>query len=298
MKLLLGILTLSLLSPVGAQAELKVASLSTITTDIAKNVGGDKIELFPLVKAGVDPHEFQPTPSDVKKIANANLVLFTGKHIEGYLTKLEQTVGDKVQFIDTGATIKALPMAEEEHDGHAHGHSHGGEDDPHWWHSIKNVKKATAVVRDAFVKADPTNKAVYEKNASDYLAKLDELLAWATEKVAELPREKRKLVTSHDAFQYLAKDYGFTVHPVQGISHADEPSSKKVAELIVLIKKQGVKAVFAENIENPKVLTEITKETGAKLGGELYADGLGDKEAATYPDMVRYNLTTIVEGLK
>lgn len=295
MKHLLVTLTLALLSLAGAQAELKVASLSTITTDIAKNVGGEKIELFPIVKAGVDPHEFQPAPSDVKKIADANLVLFTGKHIEGYLTKLEETVGGKVQFVDTGASIKAIPMGEEDH---GHDHDHKGEEDPHWWHSIKNVTKATAVVRDAFVKADPTNKAVYEKNASDYLAKLDELQAWATEKVAELPREKRKLVTSHDAFQYLAKDYGFTVHPVQGISHADEPSSKKVAELIVLIKKQGVKAVFAENIENPKVLSEITKETGAKLGGELYADGLGDKEATTYPDMVRYNLTTIVEGLK
>ncbi len=295
MKHHLCILAFSILSLVGARAELKVASLSTITTDIAKNVGGDKIELFPLVKAGVDPHEFQPTPSDVKKIADANLVLFTGKHIEGYLSKLEETVGGKVQFIDTGATIKALAMKE---DDHGHDHSHASEEDPHWWHSIENVKKATAVVRDAFIKADAVNRAVYEKNAGDYLAKLDELQAWATEKVAELPRAKRKLVTSHDAFQYLAKDYGFTVHPVQGISSSDEPSSKKVSELIVLIKKQGVKAVFAENIENPKVLTEITKETGAKLGGELYADGLGDKEATTYPDMVRYNLTTIVEGLK
>jgi len=295
MKSILAILLTSFFSLAAAHAELKVASLSTITTDIAKNVGGDKIDLFPLVKAGVDPHEFQPTPSDVKKIADASLVLFTGKHIEGYLTKLEETVGGKVQFIDTGATINALTMAAEEP---GHGHSHGTEEDPHWWHSIKNVKKATAVVRDAFIKADAANKTVYEKNAADYLAKLDELQAWATEKVAELPRAKRKLVTSHDAFQYLAKDYGFTVHPVQGISTADEPSSKKVSALIVLIKKQGVKAVFAENIENPKVLTEITKETGAKLGGELYADGLGDEEATTYPDMVRYNLTTIVGGLK
>jgi len=295
MKPVLAILLTSFVSLAAAYAELKVASLSTITTDIAKNVGGDKIDLFPLVKAGVDPHEFQPTPSDVKKIADASLVLFTGKHIEGYLTKLEETVGGKVKFIDTGATVKALPMAAEES---GHGHSHGTGEDPHWWHSINNVKKATAVVRDAFIKADVANRTVYEKNAADYVAKLDELQAWATEKVAELPRAKRKLVTSHDAFQYLAKDYGFTVHPVKGISTSDEPSSKKVSELIVLIKEQGVKAVFAENIENPKVLSEITKETGAKLGGELYADGLGDKEATTYPDMVRYNLTTIVEGLK
>ena len=295
MKPILAILLTSFFSLAAAHAELKVASLSTITTDIAKNVGGDKIDLFPLVKAGVDPHKFQPTPSDVKKIADASLVLFTGKHIEGYLTKLEETVGGKVQFIDTGATIKGLSMAEEEP---GHGHSHGTGEDPHWWHSIKNVKKATAVVRDALIKADAANRTVYEKNAADYLVKLDELQAWATEKVAELPRAKRKLVTSHDAFQYLAKDYGFTVHPVKGVSTSDQPSSKKVGELIVLIKEQGVKAIFAENIENPKVLSEITKETGAKLGGELYADGLGDKEAKTYVEMVKYNITTIVNSLK
>jgi zinc/manganese transport system substrate-binding protein len=305
MKILTALIVASLAPVLTLQAELKVASLSTITTDIAQNVGGDSVEIFAMVKPGVDPHEFQPTPGDIQQISSSDLVLYTGRHIEGYMTKLQETVGGDVKFIDTGAAIDPLPMGEEgeHHEGEAHSHSHGHDhgdatEDPHWWHSIANVKKATLAVRDAFIAADPANKATYEKNAAAYEAELTDLQDWATEKVAELPRNQRKLVTSHDAFQYLAHDYDFTVHPVQGVSTADEPSSKKVAALIDLIKAQGVKAIFAENIENPKVLTEITSETGATLGGELYADGLGTTEAATYPEMVKHNVTTIVEGLK
>ena len=116
--------------------------------------------------------------------------------------------------------------------------------------------------------------------------------------VAKLPREKRKLVTSHDAFQYFARDFGFRIYAVEGVSSDDQPSSKKVTDLIKTIRTEGVKAVFFESIENPKVIGEITRETGAKVGGELYADGLGVKEASTYPDMMRYNITTLVESLK
>lgn len=269
-------------------APLKVVSLSTITTDIARNVGGDLIELEALVKPGVDPHEFQPTPKDIKIISTADLVLNTGKGIEGYLNKLKETVGNKEKFIDTGKTVIALKLVED------------GEKivDPHWWHSISNVEKATIVVRDEFIKYDPTHKAQFVKNAEVYLSKLAALKKWANQTVSVLPREKRKLVTSHDAFQYLARDYGFKIYAVEGVSSSDQPSSKNVAELITLIKDQGVKAIFAENIENPKVLKEIMKETGARLGGELYADGLGDREAKTYEAMVKHNVNTIVRALK
>ena len=148
------------------------------------------------------------------------------------------------------------------------------------------------------IKADPVNKATYERNTSTYLAALKDLETWAKVEVAQLPRNKRKLVTSHDAFQYLARDFGFKIYAIEGVSTDDEPSARKITNLIKTIKGEGVKAVFFESIENPKVVDRITKETGAKLGGKLYADGLGDNEAATYPDMMHYNITTIVEGLK
>jgi zinc/manganese transport system substrate-binding protein len=288
MKTTLGILVLSLVSLVGARAELKVASLSTITTDIARNVGGDKVKVIPIIKAGMDPHEFQPTPEDMKQMTDADLILITGKNLEGYLTKLEQSTGGAGKLVDTGAAIPSLKLKEE---GHV-------VEDPHWWHSIDNVKKATVAVKKRFVAADPANKAAYEKNAAAYLAKLDDLEKWARLEISKLPREKRKLVTSHDAFQYFARDFGFKIYGIEGVSTQDEPSSKKITDLIKTIKSEGVKAVFFESIENPKVVTEITEETGAKVGGELYADGLGDKDASTYPDMMRYNITTIVEGLK
>ncbi len=288
MKVLVGIVILSIASLVGARAELNVASLSTITTDIARNVGGDAVNVIPIIKPGVDPHEFQPSPLDVKQIESANLVLITGKGMEGYLTKLEEAVGNKAKFVDTGSAILSLKLEEE------------GKtlEDPHWWHSIENMKKATVVVKKHFVDADPANKAAYEKNAAAYLAMLTDLEKWARQEVSKLPREKRKLVTSHDAFQYFARDFGFTIYAIEGVSTDDQPSSKKITDLIKTIRDEGVKAVFFESIENPKVVGEITKETGAKVGGELYADGLGDKDASTYPDMVRYNITAIVESLK
>ncbi len=288
MKAFIAIVIASLATLPGARAELNVASLSTITTDIATNVGGDKVRIIPIITPGVDPHEFQPSPADVKKIVEADLVLITGKHIEGYLTKLEESAGGAGKFVDTGA---AFPSLELEEDGKM-------VEDPHWWHSIDNVIKATGVVEGAFIKADPANKAAYEKNAGAYLAKLKDLKGWAKKEISQLPRDKRKLVTSHDAFQYFARDFGFKIYAIEGVSTEDEPSSKKISELIDTIKSEGVKAVFFESIENPKVVTEITKETGAKVGGELYADGLGDKEATTYPGMVRYNVTTIVDSLK
>lgn len=266
---------------------LKVASFSTITSDIAKNVGGENIVLTPIVRPGIDPHEFQPSPSDIEAVDESDLVLLTGKGIEGYLGKLKESGGQAV-FIDTG---KAFPSLRMEEDGRKI-------EDPHWWHSIANMAKATEVVRNAFLQADPAHQAAYERNAQAYLQKLSDLEAWAKEKISTLPRDQRKLVTSHDAFQYFARDFGFQIEAIEGVSSEDEPSSKKVADLIKTIKDQGVKAVFFENIENPKVIQEITRETGARIGGKLYADGLGENEASTYIDMVQHNVTTIVDGLK
>jgi len=288
MKILSAIIAGALISSAGARGDLVVASLSTITTDIAQNVGGDKVKVIPIIKPGMDPHEFQPSPLDVQQIEKANLVLITGKGIEGYLTKLEEAAGGAAKFVDTGSVIPSLKLEE---DGKTI-------EDPHWWHSISNVKKATVLVEKRFIEADPASKEVYQANAKAYLDKLNELENWAKQEVALLPRDKRKLVTSHDAFQYFARDFGFTIYGIEGVSTDEQPSSKKIRELIETIKNQGVKAVFFESIENPKVVTAITKETGAKVGGELFADGLGDKEATTYPDMVRYNITTIVNGLK
>ena len=154
------------------------------------------------------------------------------------------------------------------------------------------------MVQDALTKLSPNDRDFFAQRANDYESHLQNLEQWVRVKLAELPRDKRKLVTSHDAFQYFARDYGFELYPIEGVSTEDQPSSRKVIELISTIKSQHVKAVFFESIENPKVIAEITRETGAKVGGELYADGLGTGAASTYEGMFKHNVTTIVEALK
>lgn len=288
------------------QEPLQVASLSTVLTDLAKNIGGDAVSVTPIVKAGMDPHGFEPTVRDVKSMTGARLVLASGMGFEPYLPKLKNSLGEKTQLLVVGDFIDPLLIdpADHDHQGHDHGHSHdhahgdGKVADPHWWHGVANVKKATTVIRDAFIKADPDRRSIYEANAKAYQAQLDALAKWIRLEVAKIPKNRRVLVTSHDALGYFAKDYGFEVHPVQGISTTDQPSSKQVRALIDTIRADNVKAIFAENIENPKILSEITRETGATLGGTLYADGLGAKEAASYDAMMRHNVSTIVGAIQ
>lgn len=279
---------------------LKVASFSTVLTEIAQEVGGNHVSVAGLVKPGQDPHEYEPTPDDLKQVADAKLILLSGKHLEHYLDKVQQATGGKAESLSVGDALPNLKMKADpdEPQEKAEADRNGLIDDPHWWNSVVNVEKATTIVRDELIKLDPTNREDYQSNAKSYLAKLGELDKWANRKVAELPRNKRKLVTSHDAFQYLAKDYGFTVYAIEGVSTETEPSDRHIADLIDEIKKQQVKAIFLENTLNPKVTVEITRETGAKIGGTLYADGLGEGDGSTYEGMIKHNITTIVDALK
>jgi len=275
-------------SPANLHAELKVASLSTITTDLARQIGGDRVKITEIIRPGMDPHDFQPTTRDIRNVADADLVLFTGKGMEGFLGKLVDTVEGKTRFLDVSVGIPSLRMTEEG----------GVVEDPHWWHSVSNMRLAARNVAEALAKADPENSSYYGARLGILLDCYDGLERWIRVKVAELPRPQRKLVTSHDALQYFARDYGFVILPVKGVSTGEEPSSKHVKELIGIIRKEGVKSVFFESIENSRAVDQIAQETGAHTGGILYSDGLGDKEASTYESMMRHNVSTIVDSLK
>ena len=283
-----------------AAETLKIASFSTVLTEVVQKVGANHVNVAGLIKPGQDPHEYQPTPSDLTQAADAKLILLSGKHLEHYLDKVQQATGAKAESLAVGDDLPTLKMKADpdEPQAKAEADQNGMIDDPHWWNSVANVEKATIIVRDALIKLDPDDRADYEKNARGYLAKLEALDSWAKRQVAELPRDKRKLVTSHDAFQYLAKDYGFKIYAIEGVSTETEPSNRHVAELIDDIKSQQVKAIFLESSLNPKVSREITRETGAKIGGTLYADGLGAGDGMTYEGMVRHNISTIVDSLK
>jgi zinc/manganese transport system substrate-binding protein len=279
-----------------AADKVRVASFSTIDTEIVQHVGGDHVDVAALVKPGVDPHEYEPTPADLRQVNDAQLILTSGKHMENYLNKVQEATGGRADMLMVGDHFSSLKMKPNEAEDGVD--NRGVIEDPHWWHSVANVKQATKFIRDELIKLDPADTADFEKNANAYLAKLDDLESWVKRKVAELPRDQRKLVTSHDAFQYLARDYGFKIEAIEGVSTETEASNRHVSELIDDIKKQGVKAIFLETSLNPKVTTQITRETGAKIGGALYPDGLGPGDANTYEGMMKHNVSTIVDALK
>lgn len=274
-----------------SEEKLRVSTFSTILTEIAEQIGGDKVQVTGHVKVGIDPHDFEPKPTDLMIVAKADVILLSAKHMEGYVEKLKESTGTKGELVKVGDGFKSLKMASNDD-------LEREVEDPHWWHSLANMGMAARGVRDAFIRARPNAAEAFRANAIDYLQRLDSLKKWAGSELAKLPRDQRKLVTSHDAFQYFAKENGFTVYAIEGISSSDQPSSKKVAQIIATVKRQGVKSIFSENIENPKVLVAITRETGAKLGGKLFADGLGENDAATYAGMYRHNVMTIVKGLQ
>ncbi len=290
-RLFLFVVCAPVLAATGVE-KIRISTFSSILTEVAQQVGGDRVEVISHVKPGTDPHDFEPKPSDLRAVATAQLVLLSAKHMEGYVGKLEEATGTKGAIIRVGDQFPSLKLSVQHGD-----HSHDGED-PHWWHSIRNIARATKIVRDELNKLSPADKTTFNTNASAYLAKLETLDAWVKNKVAELPRDKRKLVTNHDAFGYFAREYGFTVMPIAGFSKNDQPGSKKTAELIQAIKAAGVKAVFSEDVANPKVIQEIANETGAKFGGSLLSDGLGTGEGGTVEGMFKRNVSTIVDALK
>jgi zinc/manganese transport system substrate-binding protein len=295
-------LVLSLLSGLCASAEepLKVSVFSTVLTEIAQRVGGDAVKVTGHVPVGADPHEFEPRPSDLKVVSGADVILLSAKHMEGYVGKLRE-VSAAARVVEVGGHVSSVWV---EREAHAHGggagevHKHEKIEDPHWWHSVENVRKAAGIIRDEFAKLRPGGKGTFMANAAAYDKELVELQQWAKRRIAELPRDRRKLVTSHEAFEYFAKEFGFKVFYVEGLTAADQPASKKVAQLLETIQAQKVKAVFSQDAVNPKVLKEITASTCARLGGQLWADGLGGGDASTYAGMFRHNVNTVVEALK
>jgi ABC-type Zn uptake system ZnuABC Zn-binding protein ZnuA len=276
-----------------AEDKLAIASFSTILTEIAQKVGGQEVTVTGLIQPGQDPHEFQLSPSDLQAVSGARLVLTSGKNLEHYFNNLRDAT--KADLLPVGDKLPSLKMRAGE-DGKTA--KSGFIEDPHWWNSVPNVEEATFIIRDELVKLDPAHADEYRANAQSYADQLQQLNGWVKQKIAELPRDERKLVTSHDAFQYFAKEYGFKIYSIEGLSTEDEPSLRHVSDLIDQIRKQKVKAVFLESALNPKVSVEITRESGAKIGGTLYADGLGTGDGATYEGMIKHNVITIVDALK
>jgi zinc/manganese transport system substrate-binding protein len=297
--------------------KLKAVASFSILGDMVRQVGGDRVEVVTLVSPDSDAHVFDPTPADAKTLAGAQLFFVNGLGFEGWMERLEKSSGFKGTVVVASTGVKPLTMSEEEghhhgeagaaeeheHEEHAKGEDHDeeGEEvtDPHAWQDLANGKLYIANIRDGLIAADPEGKAVYEANAAKYLdaiAKEDTVVKAA---LATLPEARRKIITSHDAFGYFGAAYGLEIIAPEGVSTESEASAQDVARIIRQIKEEKIPAVFLENVTDHRLLDQIARETGAKIGGTFYSDALSgpDGPAPTYLDMFRHNVGTLTAAL-
>lgn len=276
------------------QEKLNVVASFSILGDLVKNVGGDRVNVSTLVPPGGDAHVYTPTPADAKRVAEAKLVVVNGLGFEGWLSRLVKASGGKMTVITATTGIKQRKLPGD----HGHGHSHD-EADPHAWQSVSNVRTYVINIREALIAADSAGAASYRANADTYLAELDKLDRDVKEAVAKLPAERRKVISTHDAFGYFADAYGITFIAPQGVSTESEASAKDIAAIIRQIRALKIPAVFLENVTDPRLMRRIASETGAMVGGTLYSDSLTDEkgDAPTYIGMVRHNIKALTSAL-
>jgi zinc/manganese transport system substrate-binding protein len=271
----------------GAADKVKAVASFSILGDMVRQVGGDRVEVATLVGPNGDAHVFSPTPADAKALASADVFFVNGLGFEGWIDRLEKSADFKGEVVVASEGVKPLTMIEEEGT------------DPHAWQDLANGKIYVANIRDGLIAADPDGKSIYEANAAKYLASIAEEESAVKAALGVLPEARRKIITSHDAFGYFGKAYGLEIIAPQGVSTESEASAQDVAKIIRQIKQQKIPAVFIENIADHRLLDQIARETGAKIGGAFYSDALSEADgpAPTYLDMFRHNAGAITAAL-
>jgi ABC-type Zn uptake system ZnuABC Zn-binding protein ZnuA len=267
-----------------------VLASTTFLADIAQNIVGDRVQVDSLLPVGVDPHAYQAGPSDVAKITESTVLIVNGLEYEHFLESLLENAGGERLVIEASAGLSPREDAASEHGV-----------DPHMWLDPNLVVTYVENIRDGLASVDPDGKSTYQSNAEAYIAKLQELDAWITDQVSQIAPDKRLLVTNHEALGYFADRYGFTIVGVVVPSTSTDaaPSAQQMAELIDQIKSSGTPALFLDEVENPALAQQIADETGAQVVDDLHLESLTDgAPASTYIDMIRHNVTRIVEALK
>lgn len=293
-----GLVTGALTTGARAQGSpLPVVASFSILADITREVGGARLAVSSLAPIGIDLHHFQPRPSEAQSVATARVFVINGLGLEGWAERLAGAGGFKGTGVVATKGVKALSAGH----GHAHhGHAHGkAEADPHCWQDVANVRVYVANIRDGLALADPTGKAWYAERAEAYLGRLDALDAEIRAMIAPIPRDRRRIVTSHESFNYYADAYDVDFLAAMGISGDAEPSARAFATLIAQIRKERIRALFLERGMSPRLMDQLARETGVRIGGTLYADTLSvpDGPASTYIDMMRANTKAIVTAL-
>jgi manganese/zinc/iron transport system substrate-binding protein len=279
-------------TPQSNDAGISVLVTTGMIADIAQAVVGDAGQVSVMMGPGVDPHLYQPTTRDQRRLRQADVILYNGLHLEGKMVEVFEALAREKTVV---AVTAGMPD-----DRLLSGDKSGGQPDPHVWFDVGLWKLATRVVIDTLATAAPGEAEGFRLRGSRYLEELDELDEYCRRRISELPVERRVLITSHDAFQYFGKAYGFEVVGIQGISTESEAGLRRLAECVDLIRQRRVAAVFPESSVSPAAVQRVAQDSGAKVGPELYSDALGAPEgpAGTYPGMIRSNVDVIVEALR
>lgn len=280
-------------------SERKIVAVTTIgmIADIVKNVGGERVSVQALMGPGVDPHLYKATPGDIRKLNEADMVFYNGLHLEGKMADVLASLGNRKPSIPVAQDTPRDRLLEFEKAPEF--------PDPHIWFDVKLWMLAVDKARDALIEFDPENREFYNRNAAEYVQKLEELDRYVAQEIATIPEERRVLVTAHDAFGYFGRAYGIEVAGLQGISTATEASLLDIQRIVELLVKRRIKAVFVESSVPRRTIEAVVAGSKAKghevvIGGELFADAMGESGTpeGSYIGMVRFNVDTIVGALK
>ncbi len=281
-----------------AQEKIQASTTIGMVADLVRQVGGDRVGVEALMGPGVDPHLYKPTATDAARLNKADVIFYSGLMLEGRMgdlfAKLARS-GKKVY-----ATTESVPESQLTEPAEFEGHY-----DPHIWFDVSMWTETVPSIVKGLSEVDPSGKDLYEKNGAELMARMAELDKFCRDTAATLPEAARILVTSHDAYNYFGRAYGFKVVGLQGVSTVSEAGLADMAGLVDFIKEQKVKAIFVETSVNPAAIKRVAEDAGVKIGGELFSDAMGEPgekkggfDVGTYDGMVRYNVSTIVNALK
>jgi manganese/zinc/iron transport system substrate-binding protein len=272
--------------------KLSVLATTGMIADAARIVGGDQVEVAALMGPGVDPHLYQPTARDQGKLKAARLIFYNGLHLEGKMVEIFESLARQKRVVAISSGISEGRLLSWK--------TSAGMHDPHIWFDVKLWQEAVRTIAQAYADVDPAHAADYQRRASDYLAELDALHQYCLDRADELPGGQRVLITSHDAFHYFGRAYGFDVVGIQGISTDSEAGLKAITDAVDLIRARHIRAIFPETSVPRAAIERVAKDSDAKLGPELYSDALGspDGPAGSYAGMIRTNIDHIVNSLK
>ena len=285
-------LTLALVAPSACAAALEVVATFSILGDLVTRVGGDRVAVTTLVRPGADAHNYQPRPSDARRLGSARLIVANGLGFDTWVERLARSAGYTGTILIASTGVAPLTEADE------HGHG-GGQIDPHAWQDVSNTVRYVANIAAALARADPAGAAAYRANAARYTSELEALDATIRSTLATVPAARRTVVSSHDAFAYFSHAYDIRFLSAAGVGNQSEPSASGIAQLIRQLRREHATAVFVESISDPRLAERLRKESGARAGGTLYSDALSnaDGPAPTYLAMMQHNLRTLMAGL-